>query len=279
MKMKFEFEYDGIEKVTVTSKGTDLKIEGWDEEAIKATNVRALRNDGELVLLADDGESILKVPSDAPLSLRVLGGDVEASNCRISEIILNGGDALLNSIKLGTAKVIGGDLKVAFREIDGDVSITVNNGDIMLFLEEDFDVDVKFKAINGSLKLVGLSKEEIQGGMFEINVFLINGDLIIHRGEYENEKLGSRLHLNEGTSYIAAGKDWAEIRIDEMRISAENGKVTIDTGSGKHEVTNPDAFNLIVHGVREIIENYSDDKKRAVKELENLIDDFMEYIG
>ncbi len=246
MQIEFKHEAEGIEKITVTSKGADLKIEEWNGRFIKVTNMRALRNNRKLILLAEGEDSMLKVPGNIPLSIHVLGGDVEAGNCRVREIILNGGDALLDNIKLETAKIMSGDLKVSFGEIDGDVSITANNGDVMLFLGEEFDVDVKFRGINGGLKLIGLNEKEIHGGIFEINASVINGELVIYRGEHEKiEPQRSKLHLNEGSSYIAAGENWAEIRIDEVMISAKKGTVVIDTGSGRHEVTNPDAFNLI----------------------------------
>jgi hypothetical protein len=93
--------------------------------------------------------------------------------------------------------------------------------------------------------------------------------------------------LRSGDVSVTVGRGRAKIRIEDVVISAREGKVRIRAGGKTYTVENSEAYKLVMEKAREIVEEQSAglieglgvDKTLLNQRVKELLDELMEFLG
>ena len=115
----------------------------------------------------------------------------------------------------------------------------------------------------------------------------VDGERVTYRSGSESLSLGETVSLRSGDVSVTVGRGRAKIRIEDVVISARDGRVRIRTGGGTYTIENGDAYRLVVRKAKEIVEEQSAelieglgiDRALLNRRVKELLDELMEYLG
>ncbi|WP_456424087.1 hypothetical protein [Thermococcus sp.] len=115
----------------------------------------------------------------------------------------------------------------------------------------------------------------------------VDGNRVTYRSGNEVLSLGEAISLRSGDVSVSVGRGRAKIRIEDVVISARDGKVRIRAGGRTYTVEDPEAYKLVMEKAKEIVEEQSAelieglgiDRTLLNRRVKELLDELMGYIG
>ncbi|NJE10250.1 hypothetical protein [Thermococcus sp. MAR1] len=115
----------------------------------------------------------------------------------------------------------------------------------------------------------------------------VDGERVTYRSGNEVLSLGETVSLRSGDVSVSVGRGRAKIRIEDVVISAREGKVRIRAGGRTYTVEDPDAYRLVMEKAKDIVEEQSAelieglgiDRTLLNRRVKELLDELMGYIG
>ena len=115
----------------------------------------------------------------------------------------------------------------------------------------------------------------------------VEGERVIYRSGNESLSLGETVSLRSGDLSVTVGRGKAKIRIEDVVISAKDGRVRIRAGGKTYTIENGDAYRLVMMKAKEIVEEQSAelieglgiDRTLLSKRVKELLDELMAYLG
>ena len=144
---------------------------------------------------------------------------------------------------------------------------------------------VTIRELRNGFQLVKVGDRlKIQTDEYSIEV---DGERVIYRSGNEVLSLGEAVSLRSGDVSVTVGRGRAKIKIEDVVISAREGRVRIRAGGRTYTVENPEAYRLVVKKAKEIVEEQSAelieglgiDRTLLNRRVKELLDELMGYIG
>ncbi|NJE75900.1 hypothetical protein [Thermococcus sp. ES12] len=115
----------------------------------------------------------------------------------------------------------------------------------------------------------------------------VDGERVTYRSGSESLSLGETISLRSGDVSVTVGRGRAKIRIEDVVISAKEGKVRIRAGGKTYTVENPEAYRLVMEKAKEIVEEQSAelieglgiDRTLLNRRVKELLDELMGFLG
>ena len=115
----------------------------------------------------------------------------------------------------------------------------------------------------------------------------VDGERVVYRSGNEVLSLGETVSLRSGDVSVSVGRGRAKIRIEDVVISAREGKVRIRAGGRTYTVEDSKAYRLVMEKAKEIVEEQSAelieglgiDRTLLNRRVKELLDELMGYIG
>jgi hypothetical protein len=119
--------------VEIVNVGGDLRLTGWDQPQFVAEtddeDSLHLDQDGDRLILRAGADCTVRLPRGAQVSVRTVGGDVQAKFLEQKLALGNvGGDLRLRQIASADVGVVGGDLFA--KQVAGDLQVGHVGGDL-----------------------------------------------------------------------------------------------------------------------------------------------------
>jgi len=115
----------------------------------------------------------------------------------------------------------------------------------------------------------------------------VEGERVTYRSGNEVLSLGESISLRSGDVSVTVGRGKAKIKIEDVVISAREGKVRIRAGGKTYTVESREAYRLVLRKAKEIVEEQSAelieglgiDKALLNRRVRELLDELMNYVG
>nr|WP_157255077.1 hypothetical protein [Palaeococcus ferrophilus] len=115
----------------------------------------------------------------------------------------------------------------------------------------------------------------------------VSGDRVTYRSGDETLSLGETVSLRSGDISVTVGRGRAKLRIEDVVISARDGKVRIRVGEKTHTIESREACDLVLRKAKEIVEEQGTemveglgiDRAKLNGRVRELIDELMRYLG